>query len=135
MLNNPCNAFTSLQPFPTARTGLSSTFLSSHAIGREKTVHNCDAAAANGIPIQAGEAGQGSIEEHHSKTSNHPVDFALLGGMACLTALATMAWISTDSSFIQNIEDDGSAASAATLIVDGVLGAVAATVSLVSVDE
>ena len=60
------------------------------------------------------------------------MDIALLGGMALLTAVATMAWVSTDSSFIQNIEDDGSAA---TLIVDGVFGLVATGIGFVSGDK
>ena len=61
-----------------------------------------------------------------------PVDIALLGSMACMAAAATLAWVATDTPFIQNIEDDGSAA---TLIVDGTFGAVAAMISMVSAEE
>jgi hypothetical protein len=73
-----------------------------------------------------------TVDQQLRSDDNQPVDFVLLGGLASITALATMAWIATDSTLVQTLEEDPSAA---TLIVDGVFGGVAAVVTFLSRDK
>ena len=123
MVSSLCAGFNSHQPLPATRRQ-QSTYLASHAIGQEKV--NTETIGSMQSLEQQGEA---AMEDHEE---NHPVDFALLLSMASLTALATMAWVATDSTLVQNLEDDGSSA---TLIVDGVFGAVATIASFISGDK
>lgn len=62
------------------------------------------------------------------------VDLALVGSLACLATLGMLLGVSLNSNLIESIEDTGNG-SAATFIVDCMLGAVAVIVSLVSRNE
>jgi hypothetical protein len=72
--------------------------------------------------------GTGRIKEHDQ------VDLALVGSLACLASLGMLLGVSLNSNLIERIEDTGNG-SAATFIVDGIFGAVAVIVSLVSRNE
>jgi hypothetical protein len=70
----------------------------------------------------------------HSIKGQEQVDLALVGSLACLATLGMLLGVSLNSNLIESIEDTGNG-SAATFMVDCMLGAVAMIVSMVSRNE